>query len=179
MLTLRQDWSSVTSGAVAADLVGQPGAMRLRDEVARHLIGASLDLLVSTWPRKEQPPLTVETISKAIWKIEHIYYVYLRTNDDRTLSTCIRLSRSETVTVIAPRRYERLKRQLLTALLHGRTPCIWALDAFISYRTLFASADQAWSHRRVLLELLSAYNRRVNSAGCSDALLVRTPEELP
>lgn len=178
MLTLRQDCLSMTSGAVAVGLVAQAKARRLRNEIACHLIGASLDLLVNTWPRRDQPPLRLETVAESIWRISGMYYVYLRTNDDKTLSACIKLSRSETTTIVLPRRYERLKRRLLTAALGGRTPGIWSLDTFISYRTLFASADQAWSHGRVVRELLNAYNRRVHAVGCSDALLVQIPQEL-
>lgn len=178
MLTLRQDWLSMTSGAVAVGLIAQAKARRLRNEIACHLIGASLDLLVNTWPRRDQPPLRLETIAESIWRISGMYYVYLRTNDDKTLSACIKLSRSETTTVVLPRRYERLKRRLLTAALGGRTPGIWTIDEFISYRTLFATADQAWPRGRDVLELLNAYNRRVNAVDGSNAIVVQIPQEL-
>ena len=177
MLTLREDWPSLTSGAVAADLVAQARTRRLRDEVACHLIGASLDLLVSTWPRRDQPPLKLETVAPSIWKISGMYYVYLRTNDDDTLSTCMKLSRSETTTVILPRRHEKLKRRLLTAALRGRTPCIWPFATFISYRTLFATADKSWPRERAVLELLNAYSQRVIAVGSNDAMLGQVPQE--
>lgn len=178
MLTLRQDWLSLTSGAVATSLVAQVRTRRLRNEVTCHLIGASLDLLVSTWPRRGQPPLVLETVSRSIWKISALYYIYLWTNDDNTLSACIKLSRSETVTVILPRPHERLKQRILTAVLRGRTPCIWSFDSFISYRTIFATADQGWPRGRDILELFNAYNKRVNGEGGSDAILVQVPQEL-
>lgn len=177
MLTLRQDWQSVTSGVLVSDLVSQLDTIRLRDEVAGRLTAASLDLLVSTWPRKVQPPLRVEPVSKSIWRISGLYYIYLRANDDNTLAACIRLARAETVTVVMPRRHEKLKRRLLTATLRGRTPGIWSLDSFISYRTLFATADQAWPQKQAILELLKAYNRRVKADGRGDVLLVQMPQD--
>lgn len=179
MLTLRQDWQSVTSGAVAIHLAGQPQTIRLRDEVASRVTAASLDLLVGTWPRKVQPPLVVESVSKSIWRISGMYYIYLRANDDNTLASCIKLSRMGTATVIVPRHHERLKRRLVTATVRGRTPCIWSFGSFVSYRTLFATADQAWPPKRAILELLKLYNRRVNADGCGDVLSVQIPQDLP
>ncbi len=179
MLVVRRDWQCVTSGAVVKHLVDQVRTTRMRNEVACHLVGASLDLVISTWPRRGQPPLVLETVSRTIWRISSLYYIYLRVNDDRTLNRCIRLARSETVTVIMPRRYGKLKRRLLTGALGQRTPVMWSLDEFISYRTLFPTIDQGWPRNRAILELLKAYNRRVNAVGCSDALLVQSPEEIP
>jgi hypothetical protein len=177
MLTLRHDWQSMTSGGVAASLVAQARTRRVHNEIACHMVSASLDLLVNTWPRKNQPPLRLETVAQSIWRISGLYYIYLRMNDDKTLAVCMKLSRSETTTVILPRRYERLKRRLLTAALGGRTPGIWSLDSFISYRTLFATADQAWPHRRATFELLKAYNHRVNTDSRDGTLLVPIPQE--
>lgn len=177
MLTLRHDWQSMTSGAVAASLVAQARTASLHNKIACHIVGASLDLLVNTWPKRNQPPLRLETVTESVWRISGLYYVYLWMNDDKTLATCMKLSRSETTTVILPRCYERLKRRLLTAALRGRTPGIWPLDSFISYRTLFATADQTWPHGRATFELLKAYNRRVNAAGGSDAIVVQIPQE--
>lgn len=179
MLILRKDWRSVTSGAIVIDLVGQLRTIRLRDEIACYVTAASLDLLVSTWPRKMQPPLTVESVSKSIWRISGLHYIYLCANDDKTLAACIRLSQTETATIIVPRHHERLKRRLLTSILGGQMPCIWSLDSFVSYRTLFATADQAWPPKRAILELLKAYNRRVNADGYGDVLSVQIPQELP
>lgn len=178
MLTLRQDWVSITGGAVAADLVAQVRTMRLRDEVARHLTGAALDLLVNTWPRKGRPALTVEALRKSAWKISGVHYVYLPANDDAAMSTCIKLARSSTVITILPRRHERLKRRLLTAVLGPRTPCIWSFDAFISWRTTSATIDQQWPPAQAVIELLSAYNRRITVAGGSGAVLVQVPQGL-
>ena len=176
MLTLCKDWLSVTDGAIAIDLVSQPKTKRLRDKVASQLIAASLDLLVRTWPRGVQLPLMMESVSQFIWRISDIHYIYLRANDDNTLAACIRLSQAGIVTVIVLRHHERLKRQLLTAVLRGRTPCIWPIDSFISYRTLFATTDQAWPRKRALLELLKAYNQRLSTHRGDDALLVQIPQ---
>lgn len=178
MLTLQPDWASIMGGAVATNLVRQLDSMSLRDEVAHHLTGAALDLLVSTWPRGDRSPLRLETISQSVWNILDVHYIYLRANDDGLLGTCIKLSRVKVVTVIMPRHYEKLKRRLLTATLRHRTPNIWSFDAFISWRTTTAAIDQAWPSERAVLELLNAYNRRINAMGSSDSMLVQLPHEL-
>ncbi len=178
MLTLTRDWLSMLGGAVAANLVAQLEIVRLRDEVAGHLTGAALDLLVSTWPRRGRPPLTLETIRKSAWRISSIHYIYLPANDDDAISTCMRLARSSEVTAILPRRHERLKRGLLQAALRHRTPNIWSFDTFISWRTTSATIDQEWPPGRAVIELLSAYNRRVTAAGASSAILVQVPQGL-
>lgn len=111
-----------------------------------------------------------------MWKISGLYYIYLPVNDDAIISTCIKLSRSGSVTAILPRRYERLKRQLLTRMLGRRSPNIWPFDAFISYRTLMASIDQGWHPEKAVLDLLVAYNRRITDDGASSTMLVQVPE---
>ena len=178
MLTLRQDWVSITGGAVAADLVAQVDSMRQRDEVASHLTGAALDLLATTWPRRDRPPLTVETLRRSTWRISSIHYIYLSTNDDAALSTCLKLAQSSAVTAILPRCHERLKRRLLLAALCDRAPTIWSFDAFISWRTTSATIDQGWPPGRAVLELLSAYNRHITAAHGGDAVLVQVPQGL-
>lgn len=178
MLTLPQDWLSLMGGAVAANLVAQLDTLRLRDEVARHLTGAALDLLVHTWPRRDRPPLTVETLRKSTWKISSIHYIYLSADDDVALSTCLKLAQSSAVTAILPRRHERLKRRLLLAALRHRAPNIWSFDAFISWRTTSATIDQEWPPGRAVFELLIAYNRRIAAAYGRDAMSVQLPPEL-
>jgi len=178
MLVLRPDWLSVTGGAVATSLVVQLESGELRDEVASQLTGASLDLLVSTWPRRGQPPLILEKVQRSVWRISCVHYIYLLVNDDPTINTCINLARSGVVTAILPRRYERLKRQLLTRTLRQRLPSIWSFDAFISWRTISAAIDQQWPPGRAVFELLIAYNRRIIAGGGSSAMLVQVPEEL-
>lgn len=179
MLTLRQDWRSVMGGAVAADLVAQLKRKKLRNCAACDLIGASLDLLVATWPRKGGPPLQIETVSETTWRISSLYYMYLPADDDAAIGTCIKLARSSELTVIVPRCHEGLKRRLLIAALRRRTPSTWSFDAFISWRTTSAAIDQGWRHERAVLELLAAYNRRVNTASRSDLMLVDVPPQLP
>jgi hypothetical protein len=178
MLTVPQNWLSITGGAVAANLVMQLDSLRLRDEAAAHLTGAALDLLVSTWPRRDGPPLTVEMLRRSTWRVSSIHYIYLPANDDTAMSDCLKLARSSAVIAIVPRRHERLKRRVLMATLRGRAPCIWSFDAFISWRTLSATIDQGWPSGQAILELLSAYNRRITTAHARDLMLARLPQGL-
>jgi hypothetical protein len=166
-------------GAVAVDLLAQVHGKKRRDCAASDLIGASLDLLVATWPRRGRPALRIETLSNATWRISSLYYTYLPADDDSAIGACIRLARSSDVAVILPRRHEELKRRLLIATLRRRAPCIWSFDAFISWRTTSAEIDQGWPRERPVLELLAAYNRRADAAGRGDLLRVDVPTELP
>lgn len=175
MLTLREDWRSVTGGAVAISLVAQVQHKVLRNETASQLVGASLDLFTATQQRKGRPPLRVERVSQVTWRISSLYYMYLPVDNDSATATCIRLARSSVLTVILPRSHEPLKRRLLMAALRGRAPPLWSFESFISWRTLCATIDQGWPRERAVLELLAAYNERALSAGRGDALLVDLP----
>lgn len=179
MLTVRQDWAAVVGGAVAANLMDQLNTMRLRDEVGRLLTGAALDLLVSTWRRGDELPLILETVSESTWRIRNIYYCYLAANDDALLNSCIELSQSSEVATIIARHHEKLKRELLSAVLGDRTPSICDLDQFISWRITSATIDQNWPPGRAIRELLAAYNRRVTAAEYSRSILVQVPDEYP
>lgn len=178
MLALCQDWRSLPGGAVAADLVTQLERRKLRNAAAGYLLGASLDLLVATWPRKGRPPLRIETLSEITWRISSLYYMYLPENDDAAFGTCIRLARSSELTVVVPRCNEELKRRLLMAALRRRAPNTWSFKPFISWRTLSATVDQGWPRELAVLELLAAYNRRVHAAGRGEAMLVDIPQGL-
>lgn len=176
MLTLRKDWRTVLGGAVAVDLVTQIHRRKQRERAASHLVAASLDLLVATWPRRERPYLTIETLSNLTWCISGLHYIYVPEDDDTALGTCIELARSSELTVILPRCHEGLKRRLLMAALGQRAPNTWSFDAFISWRTTSATVDQNWPPGRALLELLGAYNRRVSDAGNDDSMLVEVSQ---
>jgi hypothetical protein len=178
MLTLREDWRTVLGGAVAVDLLAQVQRQKVRKEAASHLVAASLDLLVATWPRTDRPPLQIERLSNVMWRISALHYMYLPEDDDASICTCIQMARSSKLTVILPRRNEGLKRRLLTAALHRRAPSIWSLDAFISWRTTSATVDQEWPPGRAVLELLRAYNRRVSASGRGKSMRVGAPIEL-
>lgn len=173
MLTLCQNWDILTPGAVASNLLGQidSASSRDEDEGAIHLIGASLDLLVDTWPRGNRRPLEIEIVSGMTFRISGLHYIYLRPNDDEALGECFDLAQRSVVTAILPRRDENLKRRVLMGVLRDRAPNIWSFAAFISWRITSAAIDQGWTHERALLELITRYNCRVLAAGRSDLMV--------
>jgi hypothetical protein len=132
MLTLHPDWRIITSGAVAADLLAQIQCETARREAARHLVAGSLDLLVATWPPSARSCLVVESISNAMWRISNHYYTFLPEDDDAALAACIERAWSNPVTVVVVGAHESLKRELLTSVLGGRSPSVWALDSYLS-----------------------------------------------
>lgn len=173
MLTLREDWRTVLGGAVAVDLLAQIHRDNLRQEAACHLVAASLDLLVASWPRGERPPLLIETVSIATWRISKLCYTFLAENDDAALARCIELGRSAELTVVVYGAHGFVKRELLTSVLGGRAPNVWELDSFISWRTFSATVDQGWPCGRALLELLGMYNRRVSAVGRGSSIEIQ------
>jgi hypothetical protein len=179
MLTLCQDWRSAMGGVVALDLISQGRGKKLREQAASDLVGATLDVMVAAWPTKHGPPLQVEALSNIIWRISSLYYMYLPVDNDAAFGKCIKLARSSSeLIVIVPRRHEWLKRRLLRAALCRRAPNISFYDAFVSWRMSAATIDQGWPPERAVLELVAAYNWRVNSAGRGDSLLVDVSREL-
>jgi len=175
MLTLREDWRHALGGVIAADLVAQVPRKRMRNVAASCLIGASLDLLTATWPRKGQRPLQVETLSDIVWRIKGLYYMFLPDDDDTALSKCIELAESSTLTVVLLPDHESLKQRLLLGALGGQAPNVWSLKGFISWRTTSAAIDQGWPHERAITELLALYNRRAQSTRRGDVMLVDIP----
>jgi len=178
MLTLHKDWQIVTAGAVALDLLAQIQHETDRQEAASHLVAASLDLLVTTWPRRAHPPLLIETLSNATWRISTHYYTFLPEDDDAALAECIELARTTSLTVVIFGAHQSLKQELLTSVLGGRAPTISTLDSFVSWRTLSTMVDQGWARGRALLELLRTYNRRVSAIGRGTSIGIRLPNGL-
>lgn len=165
MLSVRFNPRSATCGVQVEDLVAQVRGRRLRSEVARQLIGASLDLLLATLPRRGTRELHLKALVNGMWQIERHFFVYIASNDDDALRSCINVAFASDVTVVVPSGDYELKSQLLRAALKDRSPHIFTFSAFISWRILSASLDQKWTQQRAMNELFAAYNRRVLAAG--------------
>jgi hypothetical protein len=142
------------------------------------LVAASLDLLVTTWPRRECQRLHVETLSNAAWRISTIYYTFLGDDDDAALAKCIELGQTTELTVVLFGAHDSLKRELLTSVLGESTPNMWAFDAFISWRTMAAITDRSWPRGRASLELFRMYNRRVSAVGRGASIGIQLPTDL-
>lgn len=175
MLTLRQDWRSVASGAVVADFLAQIDTEKLRNEAGSHLVGASLDLLVATWRGTRSSGLQLQTLSDLTWRISGLCYMYLPENNNAALAACITLARSSELTLVVRSCHEDSWQKLITAALGRRTPVIWSFEVFISWRVLCAAIDQQWSREKAILELLVRYNRRVRAACHDDSMSVNIP----
>jgi len=178
MLSIPERWQVRTGGGIALDLLRQVKGKKLQFDLARGLIEASLDLMVATLPRRGLPPRQVETVSSICWCVSDLYYVYLPDNCDFALRRCIKLARSSDVVVVAAQRFFQLKRRLLDDVLKGRKPPVSSFDAFVSWHITSATIDHKWSRGRSILELLSAYNRRVLSCNRNGLILVELLETL-
>lgn len=178
MLTIHPNWRTFASGAVAVDLLAQIDGRAPRDDAACHLVAASLDLLVATWPTGKRSSLLIEGLSNAMWRISTHYYTYLAEDDDAALAKCIELGQTTPLTVVLFGAHESLKRELLTSVLAERAPSVWALDSFVSWRTLATMIDLGWSRERTLVELLLRYNRRVAAVGRSASIGIQLADGL-
>lgn len=177
MLKLRENWQIIWSGAAVADLLAQVPGEELRTAAARHLVAASLELMVVTWPRKSRPRPRLETLNKTMWRLGDHHYMFLADNDDSALEMAIQLAWSSQATLILSPVYEGLKRQLLGAMLLHRSPSISSLDSFVYARTWSATLDKGWPHYRAVRELFLRFNQRVVTSGSDLFLIVDIPRE--
>jgi hypothetical protein len=176
MLALPDDWRRFTGGAVAVRLLAQVPEQPLQSEFARHLIKASLELMLAARGRKTDPALRVESEGDFIWRVGRLLYAWFPAVDDDALEACIRLA-TETLSllVVVPPKHDFLLKRALDGVLGGRSPTVFSLDSFISWRTTFASAHACWSHERTLLDLFARCNQHVVDAGLSRSIVVEIP----
>ena len=193
MLAVRPDWSQYGSGEIATELFEQIPQAPLRREFARHIIGASLELLIEGICKHPPAPLLKELPGEFRWDLYNTTYVYFPDVDDIALDKAVEYSSVlSQVNIIVPTGYsEILKnacRQMLLSLdetmnlrqRKGRRriprkhhmPLITPLDFHITFRTSFTAADLGWTNNRAVLELFRRHNRRVIDAACDESILV-------
>jgi hypothetical protein len=109
MLTMRPDWSQLTSGAIATMIFEQISCPPHKMEFARHIIGASLELLIAGLCKKTPVPLLKEAICDFRWQINDTTYVFFPDIDDDALDKAVEFcSILPTVIIIAPSGYAKI-----------------------------------------------------------------------
>src|SRR5258708_18877518 len=135
MLELPKQSDRWWSGAIVLQLLKRVRSRRLRIELTRHMIGASLDLMVATWPRRDRPPLVVETLPNMTWRVNRLHYVFVGTADKDSIKYCASLACSfDTIAITYSDQWENLRLQM-RAIVKDRYPPINTLDGFMSWRT--------------------------------------------
>lgn len=198
MLAMRPDWTHDCSGAIATELFEQIQQAPLKREFARHIIGASLELLIEGICKHPPAPLLKELPCDFRWDIHDTTYVYFPDVDDAALDKAVEYSSIvPQVSIIVPTGYseilENACRNMLLSLAEtmsphqrrrGRRiprerhmPLIRPLDTHISFRTSFTAADLGWTNNHAVLELFRRHNRRVIDAACDESILVDIPPE--
>ncbi len=178
MLALPAEWQSITGGAVVTHLLGQVHENALRQEMARHLIGACLDLAAAGIALRTQTPPVPKLLSNLYWQIGDYTFVYLHDMNDASLARAVEIgSRFVHGNIIVPPRHEEILWRACQSIMGNRTPSIIALDSLVNLRTLFTSADFRWPYERAVLAILHRYNRRTLDAMANDAVMVAVPSD--
>jgi hypothetical protein len=140
------------------------------------MIAASLELAVRALFYRTGDLVRLKPLPGLGWQIRSLAYLYFPSVDDEALEACRNLeSRGRVFTVITPPGREFLFRQALRATLDERSPTVFSLDGFISWRIMFAAIDLKLTHDATLRELLARYNRRVVANGNCTSILVKVP----
>ena len=92
MLALPPEWQSFTGGAIASHLFGQLSENTLQQEIARHLIGACMDILAAGISLRKQTAVVVRETPNLSWQIGDTVFVYLQNMNNKSLSRAIELS---------------------------------------------------------------------------------------
>jgi hypothetical protein len=178
MLTLPEDWRSLTGGAVIAHLFGEVPEHSLHKEIAKHLIGACLDVAAAGISLRGQTNLVVKSLPNARWEIGEYTYVYFHDINNEALTRAIEMgSRRFWGSIVVRPRYEEVLWRACQSILGNRTPSILALDTLVNLRTLFTSGDCGWPYERVMLDILRRYNRRTLDRTYDDRILVDIPPD--
>jgi hypothetical protein len=109
MLTMRPDWSQLTSGAIVTMIFEQISCPPHQREFARHIIGASLELLIAGLCKKTPVPILKEAICDFRWQINDTTYIFFPDVDDNALDKAVEFSSIlPTVIIIAPSGYAKI-----------------------------------------------------------------------
>jgi hypothetical protein len=179
MLTLPHNWRLITWGAIATDLLQQPLTPMLRGLFGKNLAGAAVKLTAMHCFGNERYESKVRTLSESMWQIGDATFVYLPAADDNAIIYCDELAmQSRSLIVMVPPNYQIVFTRACQSKMGDRTPNIWSLDGFISYRMVLTPPHLDLPPNRVLCELLMQCNRRTTEAHCDESILIDIPSDL-
>ena len=176
MLQLPNDWRRIANGWLAQELLSQVEDFGHRTEITRHIIRAGFDVgLVTTW-HKLSPPLRIIETPRLTWHIGGFRYVYLPFINDEVLHDCAEQKPPpSSIVYITPSDIDRLFDLALQHFLGPSTPSVLSLYSHITLRLHFSSIDAGWPAAKIVREFLTAYNKRVISAGADQSILIDIP----
>ena len=138
MLRLPANWSSITAGALASNLLDQLGSLQQQTEFARTMIGDSLELMLKTMAYKRKHRLHVEAAGHLVWRIRDAIWTYQPVIDNKSVNACTDLGKSTVMlSVIVPVGLEVAMRRCLDRALGRRSPIVDTFSGFISHRGSF------------------------------------------
>jgi hypothetical protein len=179
VLTVRDDWRRVTWGAIAADLLSQPATPTLKVAFGNNLAGATVTLTAMHCFGRERFKSEVRSLSESTWQIRDATFAYLPVVDDDAMIFCDELAiRSPMLIVMVPPKQQGIFTRACQSVLGNRTPIIWSLDGFISYRMVLTPPLLDLPPNEVLRELLLLCNHRTTEALCDESILIDIPSDL-
>jgi hypothetical protein len=179
MLTLPHNWRRITWGAIAADLLHQPPTPMLRGLFGSNMAEAAVKLTAMHCFGPKRFESKVRTISESTWQIGDATFAYLPAANDDAIICCDELAmHSLMLIVMVPPNHQGVFVRACQSMLGDRTPIIWSLDGFISYRTVLTPPVLNLPPNRVLRELLMQCNRCTTEAYCDGSILIDIPPDL-
>ena len=184
MLDIPTESRSWRGGAIVESLLAQLANPTDRLLVCRHMIRAALDLFVFTIHLNKglgrHPVREVTECPPFRWRVGHrdrsqLTYVFLPEINDQVLWKWQHKRTVETIWLIVPSTAEFLFQHALRDILKDRTPTIYSLDGFMSWRVSFASLDADWSHQKTLHWMFRRYNKIIQDLRLDCSLLVKLP----
>jgi len=179
MLTLPHDWRLITWGAIAADLLHQATTPTLKGLLGKNLARAAVKITAMHCFGPERFESEVTALSESTWRIRDGTFAYLPAVDDDAIVYCDQLAmHSRILIVIVPPNHQGVVTRACRSMLGDRTPIIWSLDGFITYRMVLTPPVLNLPPNRVLRELLIQCNHRPTETHCDESILIDIPSDL-
>lgn len=170
MLTLPPDCRDWCAGPIVARILRGINNINDRIECSALLILASLRLWMATTRSKETT--SVKHIDTCCWGVGRLRYRFLPEMDDATFLAFLRRRRYvDRDFVIVPVEADLLFRLAAKAELGRRTPQIFSVDSFVTWRTMWAGLDAQRPRQEISAQLFSLYNECVQEKDRPELLI--------
>ena len=170
MLILPANWERLGAKALTLDLLQAACDFR-QIAFADGLIWAALKLCANTFPTARC--LRVRRRRSLWWSIRGVHYRYVPRVDNRVIIEFEEWTvRNIALTLITPPEQDLILAGALQSCNKNRVPSVFPLDAFISFRVLFATLDTGCTEAEILYDLLGRYNRCIRDLDRGDLEIV-------
>ena len=179
MLNLPKKWRQMSAGGTTRYLFRQLQTLRRQTVFQRHLFIAALEIHSSACLRKTGRRLPVQARRGMFWQINDYTFMLCPTiNDDALYSCQLLVDRMPWYTIIVPPDTSCVFNRALRELMAARSPTVFSIDLYITWRMTFDSYDLGVDSRETFMDLLGRYNKHISTLRDSSNLTVRLPRNL-